>query len=110
VGHQPSRLGWGAISDLIRSKGSQQKATRICSTQKRAMGSRIGNQSGSRLFDRSRGSDRNGLSSASRDIWCCMIPDVAVSPSSERLRLVAGRYEWICIQHFGGSPVHRKYP
>ena len=67
MGHQSSRLGWFAVFDLIRSKGSQRKATWICTSQKRTMGSRIGDKIESRLFDRSRSSDRNGLSSNTWD-------------------------------------------
>ena len=52
MGHQSSRLRWGAISAPIRSKGSQQKATWICTSQKRTTGNRVGNQSKKRHEDK----------------------------------------------------------
>ena len=49
VDTSPTGIGWGAISDPIRSKGSQRKATRICTSQKRTMGSHVGDKIGSEV-------------------------------------------------------------
>ena len=55
------------VSNPIRSKGSQRKATWICTSQKRTVGIHVGDKIGSGLFDRSRSGERDGLSSDTRN-------------------------------------------